>query len=338
MALSFLLLALSFLFRKSKIFSIIILLYCWILFGFNSHNGDYVAYKLMYDEINSLDSIFSYEAGYKVFMLVVKKMGFDFQDFMKIISFVILSILGMFTLKFSKFPAIFLSVFLIIFLPIEYVLLRNFFAFSIVLTAIYYFLQNNNRKILLYGTLIASTVHISSFFYLLIFFSTSNLKIGIQKITVYIITGLIAFIFLNNIIISTFLTDVGGRSEIYLNRFPQFVLYSGFQIVNFIIIRWYFLNNNNIQPKYKDFLLSMNMFLLFLIIIYFNYAIFIRIFMNLSLINILFMVNSVALFKKYGLIRLGTLIIYLMFFFFVFVYPVQEDSLIPLYKNNLIIK
>ncbi|OPB97078.1 hypothetical protein BAS10_08560 [Elizabethkingia meningoseptica] len=292
----------------------------------------------MYNEVINLSSVFTYEAGYKALMFLFKQIGFDFQNFFKIISFIILMILGIFTLKFSKYPALFIGVFLLAYLPIQYVLLRNFLAFSIVLLGIMYYLNGGNKRkyILLLSIFAATTIHISSLFYFLVYFAFVYPTLKLSKIVFYIILGVIIFSIFNSFILPKLIGNVGGRDTLYLTNFPQFLLFSVYQIINYIMIKWYFKNNTSIESNHINLLIKMNMYLLFLIIIYFNYAIFIRIFLNLSLINVLFMLNTINIKKENGIQRGLVLVVYILFFFMEFIYPVNKDSLIPLYNKNLI--
>lgn len=334
-SISIFLIFVSLLFKNSKFLTIFILVYCWVLFGFNTMNGDYDLYERMYNGAKSAKSIFSYEAGYNLLMYLGNLFGFTFQIFFKVIAAFILTVLGVFSFKFSRYSALFVSVFLVVYLPIEYVLLRNFLSFSIVLIGIMAFLKNQERGkfLLLVSILIATTVHISSIFYFLIYFAFLYKNIKPEKVFLLTLIGLFAFTIGGSLLIGI-LKDTGGRGTMYLTRFPQFLLYTFFQIGNYFLIHWYFKSNISINPDLKKIIIAINLYLVFLVILYFNYAIFIRIFLNISLVNVLFMLNHVNFKFKRGGERLIVLVLYLAFFFFEFVFPVMKDSLDAMYENN----
>lgn len=339
LVLSILLFILSILFKKSKVLAGVILIYSWLLFGFNTMNGDYELYERMYIESTKVESLLSYEAGYKLLMFIGNSMGLSFQDFFKLIAAIILGLLGFVSFKYSKFPALFLSIFLIVYLPIEYVLLRNFLAFSFVLIGLvsYFNGDRKSKVILLSMILVATTIHISSLFYLLIYFALYYGTIKASKVFMLTIVSLLCFSILNSIMLKL-IGNVGGRESMYLTKLPQFIIYSFIQVVNYFLIFWFFNSNKKVDINVKSIIISINLYLIFLIVIYFNYAIFIRIFLNLSIFNVLIMLNNINIKGKWGIERAIVLVFYLSFFFFEFVYPVMDDSLYPLYENNSFFK
>lgn len=181
---------LGILFPKSKVITFFIFSFMWLLWGWNTWNGDHDAYELMYDTIgknNLSDS--TVEFGYRFLNYLFYNMGFTFSQFMIIYSFLVLSIVFLFTIR-CPFPAIFSVLYFVIFI-MGYVFMRNYMADAMFF--IFFILalsQSKRRQLKSIMVLVLSLFfHNTAFLYLiflLVFADRLSIK-GIFYITLVII-------------------------------------------------------------------------------------------------------------------------------------------------------
>lgn len=328
----------SLILKKSKVVSFLFFLFMWLMMGWNYYNGDYEAYKIRY-EFNPAFSfnLINYEWGYNFIMSLFNAKDVSFQIFFVWIAFITLFILFLFVLKFSQYPAITLSCFFWIYLPLDFVLLRNFIAYIIIFVGFYFmFLEKKkSRTIFFICSLFATTIHISSFFYFIFLLTPHHYKLNIKKVSLFIILFFFLYMGIRQIIIASIGYDAIMRMENYESNMNMFILYTAFQILNIIIIRNYTRSNSIIQKISPTILYNINILMLFLVIFYFDMTIFVRIFKNISFINVLYIINYIPFHNKKFYNTL-LLIFYLLFFYFTFIQPVKEDTIISLFKYNLI--
>lgn len=341
----FILTFLSSIFKKSKIVAYLIFGLMWVFFGWNYWNGDYDMYEAMYKNLFELIDIFKYEGGYDALMLASNLFEFNFQEFLIIISaFILLSLLR-FLLVFSKFPAIVSFFFMFAFFPLQYVLLRNFLAFAIVLHGLIPLLKDAKYKYIKYigAVLIACTIHISSFFYLLFLPAFFKKKLTAQSIYILVTISLILFIFSQSFITAIINLSPKDRNSAYNTGIFQFVIYSLIQIINLYFVNHFLYTKENTNTNTNEYqiinkqIIYINIIMLFLIVVYFKFGIFIRVLINFSFINMIFVINQFN-FKKYNTsLNKFLIMLYLLFNFFMFVFVVKENSLIPMFEKNLLL-
>lgn len=334
------LIILSFIFRTSKLLSVVILIFMWVLWGWNYDNGDYVAYKTLYE--NALFDVGYYEVGYKLLMQVAQINGLDFQQFQILISLIVILLWGRFAFLLSYTPALFLVCVSLFFFPLDYVLLRNTLAFSIVLQGFYCVFAKRKLALVKYFVFVlcASTIHSTSLFYLLFliifkkgFFKSHGILLAVIVFSILLILPLSSHILS---FLSVFAED---RGEIYGSSYPIFVMYSFFQVINvFFIYLFYSCSvGNKIYVHEFRTLYMMNLLLLFLIVLYFVLPISIRIFRNVAFVNMLYLLN---LNQRIHLKFVLKLLIILMPFFLVceFIIPVWDYTMFSLINFNLLLK
>lgn len=336
--------------KKSKVVFILFLLFIWLLFGWNYWNGDYESYERFYNTYTLIDDIGSnnYEIGYKYLSILGHTIGLTFQEYFISISFIILLLWARFILKFSEVPALFILCFFIAFLPLDYVLLRNFLAFSIVIQGFVPIFFNTKYKYQKYiiCVLIAFTIHSSSLFYLIMLLAFREKNLDIKLIAVLVVGGLL-FIMLFDQYISVILSQTENRDEMYTSSPILFVLFSSYQILNTIFIYHFYKK----QIKYDEtetenilntntIILNINILLLLLIIPYLRFGIAIRLFRNIAMVNIMYITNMLYGNNRVRRNVLNTilLIVYICFFFINFILPVFDDTIGALYTYNLLFK
>lgn len=169
---------LSLIFSKSKIVAVLFFLFMWTLWGWNTWNGDFDAYQYRYDNIDSLSSLNTYEIGFEFISYLSNLIGFDFSDFMILISFTSLSLILFFCLKFSKYPALYSAIYFMIFI-MEFVFIRNYLVHSLILLAfILVFNEVRNYKIWFAAIVIfASTIHSTAIVLLFFLYAITKVEI-----------------------------------------------------------------------------------------------------------------------------------------------------------------
>lgn len=345
--LALLLTFLAILFKESKIITIGIFALMWILFGWNSNNGDYEAYEKIYD--SSFLSLVNenYEIGYRLLCVGGNIIGLEFQEFLIVIAAIILSLWLKFILQHAIYPALVSLLFFWFFFPLDYVLLRNFLAFAIVLQGVASLIKEAKFKYIKFTifVIIAYTIHSSSVFYLsflLLAFSEGK-ELNFFRIFTLTVLGLIFYIFFaHNYIIG--LLSLGNRDEFYQTNLITFIYLLIMQIAStvFIIYLYYKIKPDiSNKPNFYLILFNINLIAFFLTIMYFDFSIFVRLYRNIAIINCLFITNAIAILpeKKFGLkLKLSVLFVYyLIFMFNFFITPYLEDTLYALFKNNLLL-
>lgn len=337
--LSFLLM--SIVFPKSKLLNYAYFLFVYLLVGWNYSNGDYVAYERMYDNVifDNFESF--YEIGYKLLMVCGKMLNLSYQEFYFVIIIFPLFVVDRFFIKYSKYPFLCFALFSIVYLPLDYVLLRNFISFSFVLLGLEQVMENRKHSYWKYVgcVIVASTIHISSFFYLILFFGFNG-RVQIKNVLFLVVAIFPVCLFLmRNVSVS----EMDDRTDSYSVSIVYFLLLSSLQFLNLIIVLHYY--------KYKkmavgelnrnDFIvLNSNILLLFLIVIYYFMGIFIRVFRHVSIINMVFFINIISCYHKSfhkNFLLLIILVIYLLYFVS-FYTSTLDETLFSLFFYNIIFK
>lgn len=342
---SILLILLSILRPSSKMISSFLFIFMFLLFGWNYWNGDYDAYENLYNNALAEFAIGGYERGYASLMSMFNLMGFDFQHFFIAVALLSLLLLFDFIIRFSKYPAIFSCIFFCFFFPLDYVILRNFVAFTIVLQGLIFVINQHKYSLCIFSVFvfIASLFHSTAIFYLVLipFLNRKKIRLPIFSIVVVVVT--IVFVAFGNRIIGSLVTNVNGRDELYASSFLRFVFNSGIQILNLIIISFYYRKTSILfisekEQTFNKVLMNINIVLLFLIPIYFSFAIAERLFRNISIINMVLMTNILYRYhlNKTKILLFLLLIIYLSYFYLSFIYPYLDDTVYSLYRYNLI--
>lgn len=336
--LTFFFIFLSFFRKKSKFLTVIILFYIWLLWGWNYWNGDYEAYERKYNFFltNVLDS--NYEIGYSALMILSNQFGLDFQQFFQVVSLLIIICWGRFILFFSKTPALYSIILLFVFFPLDYVLLRNTLAFSIVLQGLLSIMKNAKYKYIKYilCVLLASTIHSSALFYLSLIIAFKFKRINKLHVVFGVIFTLLIAILYKGILLNYLGDNSEGRAVAYSHTIMAFLYFSVIQILNYIIIHVCYKRMNNLEGGIYNMFIRVNLILLFLIVLYFVLSITVRLFRNIAIVNTLLMLNICSCYFKNIIKYKILLLLYIITLFLMFILPVIDDTLLSLYKYNLL--
>lgn len=316
----------------------------WMLWGWNYQNGDFEAYEILYENVVIDWENDKYELGYKLLMLFFRTIGFDFQQFYILLSFFIIFLWVRFFLFFSNYPSFCFCIFFWVFFPLDYVLLRNTLAFAIILQGIKGIICPPYKIIyFIFLVLLATSIHVSSFFYLLFLCACCEYRLNLKKYLFLSLLGACLVLICIPFIVSSIgvITD-GNRSEQYASSFGVFIVNSIIQIVNVSICYFFYKQDVSYSLHaicYRNFILNINIVLLFLIIFYAFMGIFVRIFHCVSIINMLYMVNVIFLLKRYSYVSyMNCMILFLLYMisflrFYLFYF---DDTIGALFKYNSI--
>lgn len=344
---SILLILLSILRPASKIVSFFVFILMFLLFGWNYWNGDYDAYENLYNNALAEFAIGGYERGYTSLMSFFSIIGFDFQQFFITVALFSLLLLFNFIVRYSKYPAIFSCIFFCFFFPLDYVILRNFIALTIVLQGLIFVINQYKYSLWIFGAFvfIASLFHSTAIFYMVLIPFLNRKNICLSTFLLCVIAATFFLIIFGNRVISLLVTNVNGRDELYASSFLRFIFNSGIQILNLLIILFYYkkgavLSITEKEQVFNKVLTNINIVLLFLIPIYYSFAIAERLFRNISIINIVFMTNILYEYRlnRTKIFLFLLLILYLSYFYLSFIHPYLDDTVYSLYRYNLIFK
>ncbi|UFH46686.1 EpsG family protein [Flavobacterium galactosidilyticum] len=331
----------SFFFKKSGIISTLLFVLMWVLFGWNYWNADYGMYNDMYGDSVSEIIFFEYEGGYEFLIFCCKSIGLNFHQFHALIAAIVLLLVFRFFHSFSYLPALLTVCFFWIFFPLQFVLFRNFIAFSIMLQGLISVLRNekySNEKYVFF-VLLASTIHISSLFYLVFLFAFGKTEVKIKTISLWAIVLLIVLFINHDFIFSTLTLVHEKKALFYRTSLPLFLAYSFTQILNLYVVNYFLKLDSNSgddeNSRANIVVLNINILMLFLIPVYYEMAVFVRILLNFSIVNIVFITNK-SFMVDHTIFPKILLLLYLLFWFFGFIFFVRETTIIPLFFNNLL--
>lgn len=145
---------------KVKKISCCFFIFMWLLWGFNTFNGDYIAYE---DTFLSPDFSSSPEFGYLLLNSIVGCFTSSYQVFLALMSLGILFVMYRISSKYSPYPALFALIYFLIFL-MEFVFNRNYIVTTIFLCALLTFSQTENNKYFIVLVLLGCTVHSFCFY------------------------------------------------------------------------------------------------------------------------------------------------------------------------------
>lgn len=339
--LSLLLSVTTFFYKKSKILFVIIFVFMWVLFGFNYSNADFPMYQNLYNIPLSEFTFLKSEGGYSLLMYLGKLLGLSFQQFFIVLSGIILLLVFRFFYIFSSFPALAALCFFCFLFPLQYVILRNFLAFAIVLQGFILVLKNNQHSAIkfIFLVILAATIHISSLFYLVFLFAFKERELKIKTIAIWVL-GLLGLVIISHQFLFKLLTSYNlEKAEFYTTKIPLFLFYSLLQIINLIVVYNILKTDENVEGKNTKktniVILNCNIIMLLLIIVYYEMGVFVRMLLNMSIINVVFLTNNLLIGKPKMTLKV-LYFSYLLLLFFIFIYIVKENTILSLFNKNLL--
>ncbi len=179
-------------FRKSKIVTLALLIYSWCLIGLNSYTPDYESY---YQVFNGTYYGKNIEIGYHLINTFFYGIGLSFQQFRMIWALIYTVLLANFVIKETNNPNCALSLMLICPFLLDVSGIRSCVAYLLVMNFSLLLKKDGlkNRILFCIGVLIASTIHISSLFFLTFLLESRALSKNKKAVILGFIT-LIAFV------------------------------------------------------------------------------------------------------------------------------------------------
>ncbi|MDE6040532.1 MAG: EpsG family protein [Muribaculaceae bacterium] len=330
---------LALIFKRSKVLAVLFLVLMWLLWGWNTDNGDYYNYELTYRYVVYLFQS-DYEIGFKFLMFGGELLGLSYQQFLQVLSLIILLLWSNVIFRLTDYPALALTIVFWIFFPIDYVQLRNTLAFAIVMQGLLCWIKFPRYGVIAFAltVLLASTIHSSSIFYLsfviLYFIKDWSLY---RILAIATVIGVLA-LGLRSVIFNHLTIQTEGRTEYYTSSAALTIIYTFIQLVNACIcIKIYeYVEDEGMDSSLFKLVAGFNILLMLLIPLYSTTAIVVRLFRNLILFDTLFYVNLLVdrdtprQYAVYGVALLCIVFIH-------FVGPVTEYTIEPLFTENLLL-
>ena len=170
----------SFIIQKSKKVAILICIYMWIFYSFNTYSGDYISYAYVYNLIGKGMLWDHFEPAFSLMMIICNIIGLSFTDFKIILGTFYVILLYVTVKKYTDRVSFVLGIFLIF--PFMYFVsvLRAGISGLIVVYSIGFLLENTRKNTLKYllGILIAMLFHYSSIFFLIFLFARKKVNLS----------------------------------------------------------------------------------------------------------------------------------------------------------------
>ena len=153
----------------SKFVLIVLFLFSWILFGFNTYNPDYTGYEKGYYEGFTGESVNGYigstaEIGFKFTCRIFNYFGVTYQTFLVIMSFTCLSLFAKCMNDYTESPAMAYAAYFMYPFWMNVIQIRNFISMVIIMYSIRYLTEYTKKNVMKFVilTLLAMMFHISA--------------------------------------------------------------------------------------------------------------------------------------------------------------------------------
>jgi|GEM_PF-2972016 len=332
--------------KPLKFIAIPLLLVMICLYGWNSWNGDRDAYVLYY----SWESIENWgrEIGYGYINLWMNKFGFSYQNFQIIIAIITLFLLYRFFSKTAYSLGFSLLIYFIVFFSLDYVLVRSFLAFAIVLQGFLVLCRGDKYCKFKFALIVvfAASIHQSAILFLVFIFLDSIKIYSFARFLLLCIFFSLVY-FVNKFFLSFLLVfDVASHLNQYGYTFRGAVVTALIHLSSVLAI-WiliglekrnlYSLRGVSFRDREIVFIFNLNLFSLFFIPLYFQSEIFVRLLRYLLFFNIFYCVNSIVLRVKILVFVLVYFFVFSGYLIFYFLYPTMDFTVFPLFNNNILL-
>lgn len=339
---------LCFHYKQSSLLFFILLGICVVLMGFNTENADYINYVNRYNwasypERDNLMSLL--DISYSSFQAFFKDLGveeyFQFRIYHTIILF---SIFGWFINKECAYKNLYLCIYLLFYILHDTIQIRNFTGFIALLPFLPLLRNKTPKSSLIYvaAVLFCATIHFSMISFLIFsFISIENKK---QRLLFIMLFLLILAVFSS--VISA--TAAFERADGYRKSSVLGALYG----ILFIVINYFLINKASLfhsmlicknsltifsKIDYK-LIRELNYFLLYFIPIYFVNASIGRVFRYISIINIIFLLNTIYMSQsRNAKIQWGIITFIYALFFCVNNFLAKPEVYMQVLNNNSIL-
>lgn len=334
---------------RSKLLSIVlalpVLLVMWILYGWNYWNGDRAVYELYYSTRDTLAS-WGGEVGYGSLNLLASQSGLSFQGFQILISLVTLYLIFRYMVKRTVSPLASLVLYSVCFFSLDFVLMRNFLSFAILLQGMVTLFETKpycKAKYALF-VLLAATVHQSSLIFMVFMFMPLNRVVPLGRFLFVYLMFVFCYVLIR--FGMPLPASVAAHFSYYSTTLKSsfanvFAHVASVVLMAFVVLAekksLYRLECSSGREKELVFILNLNIFSLFFVVLYFESEIFIRLFRTVLFFNMLHCLNSLFLPRRTYSFLVFYILIFSGYLIFFFLFPVVQFSLVPLLNNNLLL-
>ena len=315
----FLLVILGLIFPKSRIISIAVFVLVWVLM-WNETLLDYANYEYMYDFQAASD------LGYQYLCDFFYNANLPFLICKVSLTGVATLLFCIFVLRNSIYPGFVASTYLLCCSVLDMEQFRNFISFSLVLTAIPLLFDNDNRKKIIYFgvVLLASSIHVSSLFFLIFGLLDRSLFNSTKKKVLAAVLLLVFYYIVSAYFLGSMEERLDGYSKLGTSTFTKTML-TLMMLINFIYIHYvtfklprtemvnkglaYLYNYNSEKTIYY---LNIAIFLLLPLTFFsLTYA---RLYRYLAIVNCIYVSNSISTMQNNKYLHFVILFIYMLSF------------------------
>lgn len=330
--------------QLSIVLTLPVFLVMWMLYGGNYWNGDREAYELYYYTRDTLAS-WGKEIGYGYLNILASRSGLSYQGFQIAIALVTLALVWRYIVKRTLSPFLSLLVYFVCFFSLDYVLVRNFLAFAICLQAILVLFEDRPYSKLKYVLLIvlAASIHQSSLMLMAFVIMPVNRVVPLGRFLLVYASFIFFYIVVRYAV--PLPEGIASHFNYYNTSLKSSLANVLVHVVSVVLITCAIFSERmslariyceTARDRELAFLLNLNLFSLFFLVLYFESEIFVRLLRSIIFFNMLHCVNSLFLPRR-SYFFLGLYILffsaYLVLFYIV---PVADFSLIPLFRDNLL--
>lgn len=317
----------------------------WGLYGWNFWNGDRDGYEAYYVLRDSLEA-WGVEFGYGYLNILANKLELPYQTFQILISLVTLLLLFRYMIKAALFPAFSILLYAVLFFPLDFVLVRNFLAFTIFLQGMLVLEGDGRYRKVKYLALIilATSIHQSSLVFLVFLFMPVSKAIKLDKFLAFfaLFVFLYALVRFNFELPSSIAAHVGLYKMTLKSSLANMVVHLlSSMLMIFIVLgeRKSIFNVRELSRRDRSlvFIVNFNIFSLFFLVLYFESEIFIRIFRIVLFVNMMYCVNSIFIKRRVYVFLISYFAIFSFYVVSFFLLSVADNSFYPLFLNNLLL-
>ncbi|MGD9994150.1 MAG: EpsG family protein [Salinivirgaceae bacterium] len=342
--------------KNSKFISLIILMFLWFIFGWNSGNIDYDKYERGYLWAEGALR-FNSEVGYQILYKLFIALGFEYRHFLIFISFIGIFLISRIVKKFSLNTNLVYVLYFIFPFVIDVVQVRNFLSMALFLYSINYLVDNSKYSSLKYIIIVLfiSSLHYSAIFYLsLLLVKYKDVKFLIIFAFLVLILGL--FLVYTDFLYYTVLKFVPQYKvdHWFANKLNWGILVAAIiYLINLFIVYYsyykirYSINDedsffNSKILRFSEIAYKINILMLILFPLYIFNMIFFRLNRNIYIINYILFINNFALMQskrneRLLFVFLVFLYVIILFFYFIF-FPYRDSVFYPVFENNFLIE
>lgn len=330
--------------QLSAFFALWVLAGLWILYGWNFWNGDREGYETYFLR-DSLEG-WGGEIGYGYLNLWANKFGFSYQDFQVLVSLTTLLLLFRYVVKMTLSPFLALVVYAICFFSLDYVLVRNFLAFAILLQAFIALFEGGKFFRLKYFCLVllATSVHQSSFVFLVFLTMPTQRVVPLGRYCIVLFGFFFSYVVLRTSV--PLPESVAAHFDYYgtvmKSALANVAVHVGSVIAMLLVVAFerksiFGIFSNANRDRELFFIVNVNLYSLFFLILYFESEIFVRLLRIILFINIMHCISSLFLRRKTYFFLLFYVFIFGGYLILFFLVPTAKLSVFPLFKNNLLL-